>query len=55
MSQVELAYPENELKLGKIGENPFTKYAFRVWSRNAIGLGPKPSCMVIMTEYIYQY
>ena len=54
MSQVELAYPENELKLGKIGEAPFTKYAFRVWSQNAIGLGPKPPCMVIITEHNYQ-
>ena len=42
-----LASPINEFSLPFDKYNaPYAKYAFRIWSQNNQGLGPKPKCKV---------
>ena len=45
-----LASPINEYSIPFDKYNaPYAKYAFRIWSQNNQGLGPKPKCKVSLT------
>lgn len=47
-----LASPINEFSLPFDKYNaPYAKYAFRIWSQNNQGLGPKPNCKVSFTDH----
>ena len=51
-----LASPINEFSIPFDKYNaPYAKYAFRIWSQNNQGLGPKPKCKVSFMDHKSKY